>query len=165
MCSVNNGYQLYFGITNSNLILFQLKPYFPTLKYCDRPSVQNSVKISLCLVKSIYLLFPHNSSQVGDIVRIAKDEIFPADLVLLSSDRLDGSCHVTTASLDGETNLKVCTCICIMLLWVSKCFWVVVTFSFDQRRKKFVKSLKLLKIINFLKEIMLCIYFKCSLVI
>ncbi|XP_074047111.1 phospholipid-transporting ATPase IF isoform X3 [Macrotis lagotis] len=44
--------------------------------------------------------------RVGDIVRIAKDEIFPADLVLLSSDRGDGSCHVTTASLDGETNLK-----------------------------------------------------------
>ena len=49
---------------------------------------------------------------MSDIVRIAKDEIFPADLVLLSSDRLDGSCHVTTASLDGETNLKVCSCIC-----------------------------------------------------
>lgn len=47
---------------------------------------------------------------VGDIVRVAKDEVFPADLVLLSSDRLDGSCHITTASLDGETNLKVCTC-------------------------------------------------------
>ncbi|XP_054569743.1 phospholipid-transporting ATPase IF isoform X5 [Eptesicus fuscus] len=44
--------------------------------------------------------------RVGDIVRIAKDEIFPADLVLLSSDRPDGSCHITTASLDGETNLK-----------------------------------------------------------
>lgn len=44
--------------------------------------------------------------RVGDIVRVAKDEIFPADLVLLSSDRLDGSCHITTASLDGETNLK-----------------------------------------------------------
>ncbi|KAM9231066.1 phospholipid-transporting ATPase IF, partial [Leptosomus discolor] len=45
--------------------------------------------------------------RVGDIVRVAKDETFPADLVLLSSDRVDGSCHVTTASLDGETNLKV----------------------------------------------------------
>ncbi|XP_073531089.1 phospholipid-transporting ATPase IF isoform X6 [Phyllobates terribilis] len=44
--------------------------------------------------------------RVGDIVRVAKDETFPADLVLLSSDRVDGSCHVTTASLDGETNLK-----------------------------------------------------------
>ena len=50
---------------------------------------------------------------MGDIVRVAKNEIFPADLVLPSSDRLDGSCHVTTASLDGETNLKVCTCVCL----------------------------------------------------
>uniref|UniRef100_A0A670I4S9 Uncharacterized protein n=1 Tax=Podarcis muralis TaxID=64176 RepID=A0A670I4S9_PODMU len=46
--------------------------------------------------------------RVGDIVRVAKDETFPVDLVLLSSDRADGSCYVTTASLDGETNLKVC---------------------------------------------------------
>ena len=45
--------------------------------------------------------------QVGDIVRVAKDETFPADLVLLSSDRSEGTCHITTASLDGETNLKV----------------------------------------------------------
>ncbi|KAM3834517.1 phospholipid-transporting ATPase IF isoform 1-T1 [Vipera latastei] len=44
--------------------------------------------------------------RVGDIVRVAKDETFPADLVLLSSDREHGCCYVTTASLDGETNLK-----------------------------------------------------------
>lgn len=50
------------------------------------------------------------STQVGDIVRVAKDETFPADLVLLSSDRADGTCHITTASLDGETNLKVWEC-------------------------------------------------------
>lgn len=50
--------------------------------------------------------------QVGDIVRVAKDETFPADLVLLSSDRAEGTCHITTASLDGETNLKVFVFIC-----------------------------------------------------
>ncbi|XP_062311989.1 phospholipid-transporting ATPase IF-like, partial [Osmerus eperlanus] len=44
--------------------------------------------------------------RVGDIVRVAKDETFPADLVLLSSERVEGTCHITTASLDGETNLK-----------------------------------------------------------
>lgn len=27
--------------------------------------------------------------------------------MLLSSDRLDGSCHITTASSDGETNLTI----------------------------------------------------------
>lgn len=47
------------------------------------------------------------SVQVGDIVRVAKDETFPVDLVLLSSDRAEGTCHITTTSLDGETNLKV----------------------------------------------------------
>lgn len=52
-------------------------------------------------------------AQVGDIVRVAKDETFPVDLVLLSSDRADGTCHITTASLDGETNLKVCVCDCV----------------------------------------------------
>uniref|UniRef100_UPI00398F7F6F phospholipid-transporting ATPase IF n=1 Tax=Pristiophorus japonicus TaxID=55135 RepID=UPI00398F7F6F len=44
--------------------------------------------------------------RVGDIVRIEKDQTFPADLVLLSTDRENGTCYVTTASLDGETNLK-----------------------------------------------------------
>uniref|UniRef100_A0A4W5R7F2 Phospholipid-transporting ATPase n=1 Tax=Hucho hucho TaxID=62062 RepID=A0A4W5R7F2_9TELE len=44
--------------------------------------------------------------RVGDIVRVAKDETFPVDLVLLSSDRAEGTCHITTTSLDGETNLK-----------------------------------------------------------
>lgn len=54
-----------------------------------------------------YLLRMCVCFQVGDIVRVAKDETFPADLVLLSSDRSEGTCHITTASLDGETNLKV----------------------------------------------------------
>ncbi|XP_072330313.1 phospholipid-transporting ATPase IF isoform X2 [Scyliorhinus torazame] len=44
--------------------------------------------------------------RVGDIVKIEKDQTFPTDLVLLSTDREDGTCYVTTASLDGETNLK-----------------------------------------------------------
>ena len=53
------------------------------------------------IIRSISVL------QVGDIVRVAKDETFPADLALLSSDRAEGTCHITTTSLDGETNLKV----------------------------------------------------------
>lgn len=64
--------------------------------------------------------FFYLSVQVGDIVRVAKDETFPADLVLLSSDRAEGTCHITTASLDGETNLKVCVCLSV-LLWEYMC--------------------------------------------
>ena len=35
------------------------------------------------------------------------NEEFPADMVLLSSSHDDGTCYITTANLDGETNLKV----------------------------------------------------------
>lgn len=35
------------------------------------------------------------------------DETFPCDLVFLASSSTDGTCYVTTASLDGESNFKV----------------------------------------------------------
>ncbi|KAL4656537.1 putative phospholipid-transporting ATPase IH isoform X1 [Arapaima gigas] len=43
---------------------------------------------------------------VGDIVLVKEDETFPCDLILLSSSREDGTCFVTTASLDGESSHK-----------------------------------------------------------
>ncbi|XP_060105861.1 phospholipid-transporting ATPase IG isoform X2 [Heteronotia binoei] len=44
--------------------------------------------------------------QVGDIVEVTTDETFPCDLVFLASSSKDGTCYVTTASLDGESNFK-----------------------------------------------------------
>ncbi|XP_073399679.1 phospholipid-transporting ATPase IG isoform X3 [Dendrobates tinctorius] len=44
--------------------------------------------------------------KVGDIVEVMDNETFPCDLILLSSSCGDGTCTVTTASLDGESNFK-----------------------------------------------------------
>lgn len=42
---------------------------------------------------------------VGDLLLIREGEIFPADMILLTSSN-DGICFIQTSSLDGEKNLK-----------------------------------------------------------
>uniref|UniRef100_A0A8C3SS49 Phospholipid-transporting ATPase n=1 Tax=Chelydra serpentina TaxID=8475 RepID=A0A8C3SS49_CHESE len=44
--------------------------------------------------------------RVGDILMVKENETFPCDLIFLSSSRGDGTCFVTTASLDGESSHK-----------------------------------------------------------
>ncbi|KAL4376317.1 hypothetical protein GQ457_02G020290 [Hibiscus cannabinus] len=44
--------------------------------------------------------------RVGELVKVCKDEYFPADVLLLSSNHEDGVCYVETMNLDGETNLN-----------------------------------------------------------
>ncbi|KAF5466412.1 hypothetical protein F2P56_016338 [Juglans regia] len=54
---------------------------------------------------------PWHKIQVGDVVKVEKDQFFPADLLLLSSSYEDGICYVETMNLDGETNLKIKRCL------------------------------------------------------
>lgn len=49
--------------------------------------------------------------RVGDVLKVEDEEEIPCDLVILSSSDVTGTCSVTTANLDGETNLKKKVCV------------------------------------------------------
>lgn len=50
---------------------------------------------------------PWESIMVGDLLLVEQDKEFPADIVPMYCSGPEGSCYVSTANLDGETNLKL----------------------------------------------------------
>jgi len=48
--------------------------------------------------------------RVGDIIKIKRDEYFPADIMILSTSEPKNDCYIETKNLDGETNLKNKAC-------------------------------------------------------
>ena len=48
------------------------------------------------------------------MVKVLTNDDIPCDIVMLSSENEDGECYITTANLDGETNLKVLPYFCTL---------------------------------------------------
>ena len=48
--------------------------------------------------------------KVGHIVQVKKDEMIPADMIILGSSNSKGHCFIDKANLNGETTLEVLSC-------------------------------------------------------
>jgi P-type E1-E2 ATPase len=49
--------------------------------------------------------------EVGDLLKVEKDNPFPADLIAVDSSYPNGVCYIETGALDGEKNMKPKSCL------------------------------------------------------
>lgn len=97
-------FNLKLNLSNSSNNLKQKKAYEDILRHISDREVNNlPVRI---LKDGHFVDRTWKEIKVGDIVEVQADKQFPCDLVLLFSDTDNGACYITTANLDGETNLK-----------------------------------------------------------
>ena len=66
---------------------------------------QNSILVTVYRDK-VWKEVPSRTLEMGELVYVKQNELFPADLVLIDSSLPEGICYVDTASLDGEKHLK-----------------------------------------------------------
>ncbi|GAB1302818.1 Phospholipid-transporting ATPase [Apodemus speciosus] len=103
---VTSGLPLFFVITVTAIKqdLIRCKGYEDWLRHRADNEVNKSTVYIIENAKRVRK--ESEKIKVGDVVEVRADETFPCDLILLSSCTTDGTCYVTTASLDGESNCK-----------------------------------------------------------
>eukprot|EP00164_Ancoracysta_twista_P004223 GFYU01005686.1.p1 GENE.GFYU01005686.1~~GFYU01005686.1.p1 ORF type:complete len:1561 (-),score=558.29 GFYU01005686.1:520-5202(-) len=74
----------------------------------DRPeSTRKSVSIEPIVLGEVDWM----DLQVGDIINLSRNDICPADVILLSSSDENDMCYVDTSTMDGQPNYKVRRCV------------------------------------------------------
>ena len=91
------------------ILVNSIKDFYEDWRRKKSDDEENNRKVEVYdLDKKAFVLKKWKDIFVGNIVKIKKNEYFPADCVLISSsDRKSHNCFVETKNLDGETNLKI----------------------------------------------------------
>ena len=115
--SISNGKPVILIPLTTVLILSGLKDFFEDYKRELSDKEENFKNVNILIEtnkRKSYKTIPWKELKVGNIVRIKKDEQFPADLLLLQAyyscngiKTVNNKCFIETKNLDGETNLKV----------------------------------------------------------
>ena len=91
------------------ILVNSIKDFYEDWKRKKSDDDENNRKVEVYdLDKKEFIIKKWKDIFVGNIVKIKKNDYFPADCVLISSsDRKTHNCFVETKNLDGETNLKI----------------------------------------------------------